>query len=395
MFKKSVSILIAVLMMFSVLSAAPFTFAADTNVKTVNIKSEKDLFDRINKGHSGASFTSGAYGEAKTFTFTLQKECYAFFNIYSYKDDMSDYVSQEITVVSTNPVDEIFSHFSYDKAAESYNRLEQLNAGTYRIQIKENNSKGTHTSINIGILAKDTDFLSASYVKTVKNSSNQSMVLKINTLDSVREIYADNSNYGYVSGVKTVGEQYKLDSDNCITVPVESYNGKTYPYFTILTEDVYGISHEYWLGVIAEGTAQFSGIKNKVYTGKNITQKFTVSCFNDAPTYKVTYSNNLKVGKAKVTITGFGRWSGSVTKTFKINPGGTALGTVSPGKKKMTVRWKKQATETTGYEIQYGLKKSFKKAKTVRIKKNTTLAKTIKKLKSKKTYYVRVRTYQI
>lgn len=45
----------------------------------------------------------------------------------------------------------------------------------------------------------------------------------------------------------------------------------------------------------------------------------------------------------------------------------------------------------TGYKIQYGLKKNFKGAKTVTNKSATV---TLKKLKAKKTYYIRVRAYK-
>ena len=63
-------------------------------------------------------------------------------------------------------------------------------------------------------------------------------------------------------------------------------------------------------------------------------------------------------------------------------------------KKKMTVKWKKQTKLTTGYQIQYSTSKNFKGAKTQTITKNKKTSCIIKKLKSKKKYYVRVRTYK-
>ena len=49
-----------------------------------------------------------------------------------------------------------------------------------------------------------------------------------------------------------------------------------------------------------------------------------------------------------------------------------------------------------GYEIQVATDKKFKKnKKTVTIKKQKTTKTTVKKLKAKKKYYVRVRTYKI
>ncbi len=61
----------------------------------------------------------------------------------------------------------------------------------------------------------------------------------------------------------------------------------------------------------------------------------------------------------------------------------------------MTVKWKKNTVQTKGYEIQYSLKKNMKSAKTILIRKNKKGSVKIRGLKSKKKYYVRIRTYQI
>ena len=60
----------------------------------------------------------------------------------------------------------------------------------------------------------------------------------------------------------------------------------------------------------------------------------------------------------------------------------------------MTVKWKKQATQTTGYEIQYSKSSKFTNSKIATVKKNTATSKTIKKLSAKKKYYARIRTYK-
>ena len=61
----------------------------------------------------------------------------------------------------------------------------------------------------------------------------------------------------------------------------------------------------------------------------------------------------------------------------------------------MTVYWKKQTKNVTGYQIQYALNKKFtKKKKMITIKKNKTVKKKIKKLKGGKKYFVRIRTYR-
>ena len=59
------------------------------------------------------------------------------------------------------------------------------------------------------------------------------------------------------------------------------------------------------------------------------------------------------------------------------------------GKKKVTVTYKK-VSGATSYKVTYSTSKKFKKAKTATVKSGKTVKKTISKLKSKKTYYVKV-----
>ena len=66
---------------------------------------------------------------------------------------------------------------------------------------------------------------------------------------------------------------------------------------------------------------------------------------------------------------------------------------VKAGKKKLTVTWKKDKN-VSGYQIQIATKKNFKGAKTYTVKSYKTYKKVIKKLKSKKKYFVKVRAYK-
>lgn len=68
----------------------------------------------------------------------------------------------------------------------------------------------------------------------------------------------------------------------------------------------------------------------------------------------------------------------------------------SKKKKQITVSWKNNIKNISGYEIQYSTSKKFTKktTKTVTTKGNKAKSKTISKLKSKKTYYVRIRAYK-
>jgi hypothetical protein len=110
--------------------------------------------------------------------------------------------------------------------------------------------------------------------------------------------------------------------------------------------------------------------------------------------YTVSYASGRKnVGSYTVTITLKGNYSGTVKKTFKINPKNTSISSVTAKSKGFTVKIKKYTTQTTGYQIQYSTSSNFKNAKTVTVK-NSTTSKTISKLSGKKKYYVRIRTYK-
>ena len=111
--------------------------------------------------------------------------------------------------------------------------------------------------------------------------------------------------------------------------------------------------------------------------------------------YTVKYAGNCKnVGKYKVTLTFKGDYNGTKTKTFKIAPKSVTVKSLKAAKKRFDVKWSKQMTQVTGYQVQYSTDKNFVKAvKNKKITKNSVVTKTVKNLKSKKVYYVRVRTY--
>lgn len=141
----------------------------------------------------------------------------------------------------------------------------------------------------------------------------------------------------------------------------------------------------------------------KQYTGKALTPKPKVYFHGNKLTYGTDftckYSNNKNVGEGKVTIKGIGDFRDSTISYFEIYPKGTQVASAKAGKKQLTVTVKKQAAKMskktiTGYQIQVAQDKNFtKKVKNYKLKGYEKTQKTIKKLASGKTYYVRVRTY--
>lgn len=183
-----------------------------------------------------------------------------------------------------------------------------------------------------------------------------------------------------------------LSGDKVYYVRVRSYtnvNGKVY----------YGA----WSDVKSIKTANnditkasVSGISTKTFTGKAITQNVTVKVGNtvlkNGTDYTVSYSNNKKVGKATVKITGKGKYGGVITKTFKINPAKQEIQKLTAKSKAFFIDWAQKGS-ATGYEIQYATNSKFTGAKKVTITNNKTDKTTVSKLSANKKYYVRVRSY--
>ena len=112
--------------------------------------------------------------------------------------------------------------------------------------------------------------------------------------------------------------------------------------------------------------------------------------------YTVTYAKGRKaIGNYKVTVQLKGKkYSGKKTLTFRIAPAGTTVKSVKAGKAKVTVNWKQQTKNTSGYIIQCSTNKSFKGSILTTVSSNKAKSKQITKLSTKKQYYVRLCTYK-
>lgn len=81
-------------------------------------------------------------------------------------------------------------------------------------------------------------------------------------------------------------------------------------------------------------------------------------------------------------------------KEVSEKPAAATLSKLTASSKAFKASWKK-VSGVKGYELRYSTSKTMKSAKTVAITKASTVSKTVKKLKSKKTYYVQIRTYKV
>ena len=137
---------------------------------------------------------------------------------------------------------------------------------------------------------------------------------------------------------------------------------------------------------------------SKVWAGWALTPVPTVKVgtvtLKKGTDFTLAFKNNKNVGTATITITGKGNYTGTIKKTFKINPKPTSISKLTGGSKKFVANWKKQASQTSGYQIQYSSRKDFKTQKIVTVSGASKTSQTVSGLATKHKYYARIRTYK-
>lgn len=139
---------------------------------------------------------------------------------------------------------------------------------------------------------------------------------------------------------------------------------------------------------------EIKDIPSKAYTGSAIEPSPTVTCegkklIKDTD-YTVTYKNNVKIGKATLTVKGLGEYAGyTKTASFNIVPvksGGIEM--TSRTTDTVTLKWDK-TSQATGYNIQVYRSSGWQTAGSTT---DTTF--TVKDLSSASNYSFRVRAYK-
>lgn len=149
--------------------------------------------------------------------------------------------------------------------------------------------------------------------------------------------------------------------------------------------------------VLTKATCKSTGVMQYSCSkcGKTKTQTIPVSSSHSAVTDKAVSPTFAKTGlTAGSHCSVCGKVLTKQKVVAKLVPSATSLSKVTAASKAFTVKWKKQTKNTTGYQIQYSTSSKFKSAKTVTVKSNKTTSVKVKKLKSKKKYFVRIRTYK-
>ncbi len=191
---------------------------------------------------------------------------------------------------------------------------------------------------------------------------------------------------------------------------VENYEGKPGVFGNNLTLGNCLLALEYFADTIFNEDFEHPQHVNKLTSTKNATcaakgeKIYTCVVCNEISKEEIPALPHKEVKDKAVsaTYTKTGLTQGShcsvcgtvITKQKKVAKKKPTVSKVTAGKKQFKLTWK-AVNGITGYQIQYSTDKKFKKGnKTVTVKGAKKKTATVKKLKSKKKYYVRVRTYK-
>ena len=342
---------------------------------------------------------------------------------------------------------------SYNDTNHTLDRSYELTQGTYLIKIY-NNTDSTNGSFKIRTYFDTegkTTFAENSN-DTIYKASPISLGQKIlghtaenNKDDYYKIVIPEDGKYTFTCRTRTEGAEYQLflydSSLNEVewTMPYASlscgWELKKGTYYYLISGKNFGVSFGFYDALVTGHTHTFSSstvnkatlTSNGSITGKctdcgetttstiyrpsSIRLTTTAYTYNGkakrpgvvvtdvngrtigSSSYTVSYDRDaVSAGRHKVTITFRGNYSGTVTRTYTINPKGTSISKLSKVKRGFKVKVRKQAAKTaTGYQVQYCIRSNFRGAKTKTFRGTSF---TVNRLKKKRVYYVRVRTYK-
>lgn len=266
------------------------------------------------------------------------------------------------------------------------------NVGTYTVTV---NMKGNYTGsktltykITPIDISKNTS-TAKDFTATIKQSSFAYTGKYIKPIVTVKGTVSNKSiTLSKENDYSIKYSNYKNPGTAKITVTGKgNYTGEIYLTFTIRPVNLSKFS-----ATIKQSTFTYTGKYIKPVVTVKGTVNGNATTLRNQKDYKITYINYKNPGKATITITGKGIYTGTKTITFYIKP--TQVKNVKyKGRSTTYVNFKWDAcTGATGYEIYRATSKTGKYTKVATIS-STSYKNT--KLKSKTKYYYKIRAYKV
>lgn len=365
--KKLNCIVMSMIMIFSVIFCAVPSASADTVATKVNkVYSCKNITQITNYFQQGSysykDTTNGSGDWSKVYSFTITDDAYVGVNFAFSKQSEYDNFYKRYECKCEVYYDPYCSS-KVDMERSEYNDnayFEKLAKGTYYVKATTNFNKTEDFVFLVGKVSKNTQFQKLSVVK----NQGKSTTFRLSTLDEVKECWVDSCNYGSQSFIttKVCGDKIELHNNQFSHTFSNLREFSMDKYINVAYIDVNGFSHKTYALCMIPYMTKVTGVVNKQYTGRSITQKPVVTVDTQNASYYISYKNNKNVGTATMSIIGKGDTIGTITKTFKINPANIAKSSCSVKGKYAYLSWSNSKGATT-YRVQKLVGKAWKNIK--------------------------------
>ncbi len=426
--KKVLSLFLSVLMLTSIAAAVDFSAYANVNHNSGSYISGNYEYNVKSDGTASIAFY---FGSAEKVTIPSKLGGYKVTNIDQCAFELCTGLTSVTIPSSVTSIDEFaFSECTNLKSVSLSSNLESIGSGAFE-------NCESLTSITIPDSVTEIGDTAFSYCTSLKSIAIPDGIKTIGTTffmgcQSLKYIFIPES-------VKSIGVEAFSE---CVSLKDVYYGGSQSKWKKVsidnefnenyyLNNAAFHYNHSHSYSVSSKGSVSdkksgkmkcsVCGLTKRLYYPKTMslsTTSYTYNAKAKKPTVTIKDSNGSKIsskyytvsyisqstgkkvssmknpGKYYVKVTFKTRYSGSLKKAVTIKPKKTSIKSIKASSKGFTVKWDKQATQTTGYQVQYSTSKSFKSAKTKTISKTGTTSKKVTGLKAKKKYYVRVRTYK-
>lgn len=301
-------------------------------------------------------------------------------------------------------VDDVFSVHGQNHVP--YQRTNGLNAGNTITKITYLLKDSADIVINTNVKLKtliDTDKVNGSAEPATYNADGMTVKFNFNNLPSDdytlatlvkgarhgKTVDPEHWNYDAKTQTLSLDGSCAAANDYVATFKSENYGDVKVTFAVAKADQTLSVANDAY--TVTFGAESFNlgakAIKGMKLSYDSSNKKVATVSSNGTVSVKGT-------GIATITVTATGDNYNTVTKkiTVKVAPKKQSV-KVKAAKKKLTATWTKDKN-ATGYQLQIATNKNFKSAKTYTVTSYKTYKKTISKLKSKKTYYAKVRAYK-
>lgn len=348
--KKAISIFLALTMVISVFSVSSVSFAAENGTYNVTFSGHESngaaqqAVDMINSDRSYYSLSTYTIDEKLTSVARQRaKELFVYYNQ---------------TLPNGQSINSYIPEYNDNEYGYMYFRLSTNSPSAYTVYSNLSDLiylSNSVASIGVGVFTVGYDTVVYALVSSkpaypCTNFVDSDVTATVNTLPS---------NVDYYISLRENSKYFRFEPE-------------------VYLSSTYGLLYNY----VVTDQFNFKSSNSKICKAKN-----NILYPKDSGSYTITATN--KIDNSIVL-----RKADSISGLDKVKV--RTASAKSKKKKQVTVKWSYNISDAEGYEIQYSTTNKFKKGKntkTVVSKGNKKFTKTITKLKSKKTYYVRVRAY--